>query len=66
MMKEWQHKGAFVIQFHDDTDMAAGRFSGRVEHIESSRFTHFHSLEELLSFLNHVLKEVSANNQKES
>lgn len=56
-MKEWQHKGAFVIQFQIETDIDAGRLKGRVEHVASSQSTHFHSLDELVMFMNRILKE---------
>ena len=49
---------AFVVQFRAETDIAAGRFDGRVEHVMSGQATHFHSLEELLAFLARVLTEV--------
>ena len=28
-MEGWQYKAAFVIQFREDTDIAAGRFEGK-------------------------------------
>lgn len=49
---------AFVVQFRAETDITAGRFDGRVEHVMSGQATHFHSLEELLAFLARVLTEV--------
>jgi hypothetical protein len=48
---------AFVVQFRDDTDVAAERLVGRVEHVVSGRATHFSSLEELLTFIGRVLAE---------
>jgi hypothetical protein len=58
LMEGWQHKAAFVIQFRPETDIEAGRFEGRVEHIASSKATRFHSLEELVGFIASVLNEV--------
>jgi hypothetical protein len=58
MIAGWQYKAGFVIQFHPETDIAAGRFEGRVEHIASSESMRFHSLEELLAFIAKVLAEV--------
>jgi hypothetical protein len=55
-MDDPQHAGAFVIQFGPQTDIDAGRVAGRVEHITSYEALHFSSLEELLSFLDKVLK----------
>jgi len=58
MMEGWHYKAAFVIQFRPATEIEAGRFEGRVEHIASTRATRFHSLEELLAFIAGVLAEV--------
>ena len=58
LMEGWQHKAAFVIQFHPETDIEEGRFEGRVEHFTSTRATRFHSLDELLMFIANVLSEV--------
>jgi hypothetical protein len=44
-------QGDFVIQLRPTTDLASGQFHGRVEHIDSGRSAHFHSVEELLAFL---------------
>jgi len=57
MQKGWQYKGAFVIQFRSDSDIDAGRFEGRVEHVASHRSMRFHTLEELLRFIASVLNE---------
>jgi hypothetical protein len=57
-MEGWQHKAAFVIQFRPETDIAGGRFEGRVEHFTSTEATKFHSLDELLMFISRVLSEV--------
>ena len=58
LMEGWQYEAAFVIQFRPETDIEAGRFQGRVEHVASTKATRFHSLEELLSFIAGVLAEV--------
>jgi hypothetical protein len=57
-MEGWQYKAAFVIQFREETDMAASRVEGRIEHIASTRATRFNSLDELVSFIASVLTEV--------
>jgi hypothetical protein len=57
-MDGWQHKAAFVIQFRPETDVGAGRFEGKVEHIASCKATRFHSLNELLGFIASMLTEV--------
>ncbi|HKA18986.1 MAG TPA: hypothetical protein VKN18_11915 [Blastocatellia bacterium] len=57
MQKGWQYKGAFVIQFRPDSDVGAGHFEGRVEHVSSHRSMRFQTLEELLRFMASVLDE---------
>ncbi|HEV8371241.1 MAG TPA: hypothetical protein VGQ39_25075 [Pyrinomonadaceae bacterium] len=54
---------AFVIQFRPETDVEAGRFEGKVEHIASYEETRFHSLDELLGFIARVLTEVRNTEQ---
>jgi len=54
---------AFVIQFRPETDVNAGRFEGKVEHIASYEATKFTSLEELLSFIVRILTEVDNTGQ---
>ena len=63
LMEGWQYKAAFVIQFRPETDVEAGRFEGRVEHIASTKATRFHSLDELLGFIASVLTEVRNTEQ---
>ena len=58
LMEGWQHKLAFVIQVRTETDIHAGRFEGRVEHITSTKATRFQSLDELVNFIAQVLAEV--------
>ena len=56
-MDRWQSQAAFVIQFREGTDIAAGRLEGKVEHIASYKATRFHSVDELLAFMARVLQE---------
>jgi hypothetical protein len=63
LMEEWQYKAAFVIQFRRESDIEAGRFEGRVEHIATYKATRFHSLDELLGFIAVVLAEISSAEQ---
>ena len=63
MMKGWQYRGAFVIQFRPESDIESGRFEGRVEHRASYKATRFHSLDELLAFIASVLTEVRNTEQ---
>ena len=63
-MEEWQYKAAFVVQFRPETDIEAGRFEGRVEHVQSTKAMRFHSLDELLAFIASRLAEVSNAEQQ--
>ena len=63
MKKGWQYSGAFVIQFRPESDIEAGRFEGRVEHLSSYKATRFHSLDELLRFIASILAEVKDTQQ---
>jgi hypothetical protein len=58
IMSGWQHKGSFVIKFGSETDAAAGKFQGRIEHVGSGQTIRFDSLDQLTDFLRRVLKEV--------
>jgi hypothetical protein len=49
---------AFVVQFHAETRVEAGRLVGRVEHVISGQAAHFRSLDALLVFLARMLGEV--------
>jgi hypothetical protein len=64
MMGRWQYRAAFVIQFRPETDIEAGRFEGRVEHIASYKAAQFHSLDELLGFIEGILTEVRMADQQ--
>ena len=46
---------AFVVQMHVTAEIAHGRIVGRVEHVMSGQALHFHTLEELLTFMARVL-----------
>jgi len=63
-MEGWQYKAAFVIQLRPETDIEAGRFEGKVEHVASSRATRFHSLDELVGFIASALAEVRKTEQQ--
>jgi hypothetical protein len=58
-MDQWQYKAAFVVQFRPETDIEAGRFEGKVEHVASCKATRFHSLDELLAFIETMLIEIA-------
>jgi hypothetical protein len=49
---------AFVVQFRAQPSGATRSWEGRVEHVVSGQMTHFHSLEELLTFIRRVLPDV--------
>lgn len=65
-MNGLQHTSAFVIQFRDDTDLAAGRFEGRVEHVISGRTACFHSSDELVKLLDRMVKNMRSARQREA
>jgi len=46
---------AFVVQLRSEPDLLAGRFEGRVDHVDSGRSTHFETLEEFVNFVISVL-----------
>ena len=62
-MEKWQYSAAFVIQFRPETDIEAGRFQGRVEHVASTKAMRFHSLDELLAFIASMLTEIRNTEQ---
>jgi hypothetical protein len=64
MMNGWQHNGAFVIKFRQDTNVNTGDFYGRVEHVASRRQKRFDSLEELMEFLYSILRDVQLEFQR--
>ena len=64
-MEGWQYRLAFVIQFRQETDVEAGRFEGKVEHVASCKATRFHTLDELIGFIASVLPEMSNAKQPE-
>ncbi len=52
---------AFVVQFREDTDGAATRFTGRAEHMVTGHAARFESPEDLLAFFARVLGALRAN-----
>lgn len=56
---------AFVVQFWANTDIARGRYVGRVEHIVSGDTTRFTSLEALLAFIEQILARVQGQHLDE-
>jgi hypothetical protein len=49
---------AFLVQFRAQSPETPMAWEGRVEHVVSGQVTHFHALEELLTFMEHVLGSV--------
>jgi len=49
---------AFLVQFRLQSTEASPAYAGRVEHVVSGEGTRFHSLDELLAFMIHVLRHV--------
>jgi len=52
---------AFVVQLAAAAEPGRGEIAGRVEHVVSMRAAHFHSLEELVSFMARVLTALEAD-----
>jgi hypothetical protein len=50
----------FVVQFRAQPTGTSPSYAGRVEHLVSGQVARFHSLEELLAFMIHVLTDVEA------
>ena len=46
---------AFVVQFRSQPAVTPLHCEGRVEHVVSGQATHFHSLDELLTFMTQIL-----------
>jgi len=63
MMEGWQYKAAFVIQFRTETDIKAGRFEGKVEHVASFKAKRFHSLDEVFDFIASAPTEICSTEQ---
>ena len=49
---------AFLVQFRAQSLETPMAWEGRVEHVVSGQVTHFHALEELLTFVQNVLAGV--------
>jgi len=52
---------AFVIKFADHTNLQSNEVKGSVEHVSSGNKLHFHSLPQLIAFMDRVLKESSVS-----
>lgn len=55
-----QRNKAFIIQCADDVVINAGKREGRIEHLASSNSVDFHSLDEVLTFLDQILTGIRA------
>lgn len=56
---------AFLVQYSRDADPQAGRFCGRIEHVESGRSQRFGSHREFEKFLTALLSEQRDDNNPE-
>jgi hypothetical protein len=65
-MNDFNHAGAFVVQFRTPTDFERGRVEGRVEHIASGRTARFASTRELLETLARLLKSAPVDGERHS
>jgi hypothetical protein len=50
-------RGAFVVQFTNTGPAAAGPMEGSVEEVDTGKQLHFHSQDELMTFLRERLAE---------
>ena len=50
---------AFVVHFRAAADLSCDQTSGRVEHVMSGQATHFDTLDQLLTFVSTVLRQIS-------
>jgi hypothetical protein len=50
---------AFLVQFRTDTDPAAGKLAGRIEHVVSGKTANFMSVEDVPELLRQMLKETN-------
>jgi hypothetical protein len=55
---------AFVVQFRALPTEDSSVYAGRVEHLVSGQVARFQSLEELLTFIIHVLTEVQGQSDR--
>jgi len=54
----------FVIQLRPDSDLRAGQFDGRVEHIASGRSAHFRGIQDLLAFVAQCIAPETASSEE--
>jgi hypothetical protein len=59
-MNDFDHAGAFVVQFRTATDFTCGQVGGRVEHVATGRTAHFESTKELLEAFARLSKSAPA------
>jgi hypothetical protein len=56
-MTRGTYSRAFVVKFSDQTNLSANIAEGRVEHVSSGSKVEFHSIPQLLAFMDGVLRE---------
>lgn len=56
-MTRGTYSRAFVVKFSDQTNLSANVAEGRVEHVSSGSKVEFHSIPQLLAFMDSVLRE---------
>jgi len=59
-MNRLPHKTAFVVRFDVTSDIEGGVIEGKVEHVASFRTERFQNLEELLMFVNLMLRDAKS------
>ena len=58
-------RSAFVVQFTAEAGVMGGQWSGRVEHVRSGQTMHFHSLDDLLTFIARVLTNIHGQTEED-
>ncbi len=56
---------AFVIQLSPEVDLSSTKFAGRVEHVETGRADGFHSVEELVRFIEQTVQDTDVMAREE-
>lgn len=55
---------AFVLQFRQHADVKGGCVDGRIEHISSGQASLFHSLDDLVNFLEGIVSAKSSEKEE--
>ena len=56
----------FVIQLQPGSEVEPAKFAGHVEHVDTGRAKRFHSIEELVRFMEQTLAEIKQQEEVEA